>query len=366
MKIEERKITVAELTKDYVDDNDGGVRGFGGLLDIRPPYQREFIYGVKERDEVIRTAANGHPLNCMYWAVRDDGTFEIIDGQQRTISLCMFVNNDFSVTDLFGQEKHLTFYNLKDKQKEFLNYKLIVYFCSGGHLEKLKWFKTINIPGKELTEQELRNAVYSGEWVTNAKKYFSGVNCPASSRFGRYLSGERNRQKYLETAIRWHSENKIEEYMTEHQPDKNAEELWAYFESVFDWVEKVFTKRRAEMKGIDWGDLHRKFKNRNLDAVALEKEIAALMADYDVEDKPGIYWYVLTRKDKYLNLRAFEKPHKTAAYERQKGKCVICKEPFKPEEMEGDHIIPWSKGGKTTDKNCQMLCIPCNRHKSNK
>ena len=349
-----------------MDDNDGGVRGFGGLLDIRPPYQREFIYGVKERDEVIRTAANGHPLNCMYWAVRDDGTFEIIDGQQRTISLCMFVNNDFSVTDLFGEKKQRTFYNLKDKQKEFLDYKMTVYECSGGHSEKLKWFKTINIPGKELTEQELRNAVYSGEWVTNAKKYFSGVNCPASSRFGRYLSGERNRQKYLETAIRWHSKNNIEEYMGKHEKDENAKPLWDYFESVFDWVEKVFPKYRAPMKGIAWGDLHREFKNRNLDAVALEKEIAALMKDPDVGDSSGVYSYVLTREDKYLNLRAFDSRQKTAAYEKQGGKCNKCKKPFKPEEMEGDHRIPWSKGGGTTDDNCQMLCIPCNRYKSDK
>ena len=365
LDVKPKKITVRELTDGYEDKNEKGVRGYGGLLDIRPPYQREFIYGAKERDEVIRTVAKEHPLNSMYWAVRDDGTFEIIDGQQRTISLCMFVKGKFSVTGLFGMKEPQIFDSLRDKRKKIWDYPLTVYECSGTDSQKLEWFETINIAGKELSKQELLNAVYSGKWVTDAKEWFSRSGCGAS-KYKPYLSGAMNRQEYLETAIRWASEGNIKEYMAQHQPKENAKPLWDYFESVFDWVEKVFTTRRDEMKGIAWGELHRKFKNRNLDAVALEKEVAALMKDDDVKAKAGIYWYVLTREDKYLNLRAFEQRQKTAAYEKQGGKCKKCKKPFSAEEMEGDHIIPWSKGGKTTDDNCQMLCKPCNRHKSDK
>lgn len=234
MKIELKEITIGELVKDYADNQENGVVAYGGRLDVRPPYQREFVYGEKERMAVIDTVMQGFPLNVMYWAVRDDGTYEIIDGQQRTISICQYVNGDFSYMLRY-------FHNLtQDEQQKVLGYKLMVYFCEGTDSEKLKWFETINISGKELTKQELRNAVYSGSWVSDAKRHFSKIGCAAYQIGGKYLNGSAIRQEYLETAISWLSKGNIEVYMSNHQHDANALALWQYFQSVITWVEGTF------------------------------------------------------------------------------------------------------------------------------
>lgn len=358
MNIELKEITVRDLTTGYKDNAEDGVIGYQGKLDIRPPYQREFVYGDKERNAVINTVQKDFPLNVMYWAVREDGNFEIIDGQQRTISLCQYVNNDFSINGL-------AFHNLpKDKQEQILEYKLMVYFCSGTDSEKLDWFQTINIAGKELTNQELRNAVYSGSWVTDAKRYFSKKSRPKIG--DDYLSGSANRQEYLETAIDWISSGQIKEYMSEHQHDPTAIDLWNYFQSVINWVKAVFPKYRREMKGIEWGILYNDFKDQKFDPKILEQEVSKLMEDDDVGNKKGIYIFVLTRKEKFLNIRAFSPNQKREAYERQKGICPVCKEHFEIEQMEGDHITPWHEGGKTSAENCQMLCKEDNRRKSGK
>jgi len=358
MNIELKEITVRDLTNGYKDNAEDGVIGYQGKLDIRPPYQREFVYGDKERNAVINTVQKNFPLNVMYWAVREDGNFEIIDGQQRTISLCQYVNNDFSINGL-------AFHNLpKDKQELILEYKLMVYFCSGTDSEKLDWFQTINIAGKELTNQELRNAVYSGSWVTDAKRYFSKNSRPKIG--DDYLSGSANRQEYLETAIDWISNGQIKEYMSEHQHDPTAIDLWNYFQSVINWVKAVFPKYRREMKGIEWGILYNEFKDQKYDPKILEQEVSKLMEDDDVGNKKGIYIFVLTRKEKFLNIRAFSPNQKREAYERQKGICPVCKEHFEIEQMEGDHITPWHEGGKTSAENCQMLCKEDNRRKSGK
>jgi hypothetical protein len=358
MNIELKEISVRDLTNGYKDNAEDGVIGYQGKLDIRPPYQREFVYGDKERNAVINTVQKNFPLNVMYWAVREDGNFEIIDGQQRTISLCQYVNNDFSINGL-------AFHNLpKDKQKLILEYKLMVYFCSGTDSEKLDWFQTINIAGKELTNQELRNAVYSGSWVTDAKRYFSKNSRPKIG--DDYLSGSANRQEYLETAIDWISNGQIKEYMSEHQHDPTAIDLWNYFQSVINWVKAVFPKYRREMKGIEWGILYNEFKDQKYDPKILEQEVYKLMEDDDVGNKKGIYIFVLTRKEKFLNIRAFSPNQKREAYERQKGVCPVCKEHFEIEQMEGDHITPWHEGGKTSAENCQMLCKEDNRRKSGK
>lgn len=360
MKIELKEITVRELTAGYEDNAEAGVTGYGGRLDIRPPYQREFIYKDKQRDAVIDTLTKEYPLNVMYWAVREDGNFEVIDGQQRTISICQFVQGDFSFNKLY-------FHNLQnDAQEQILNYKLMVYFCSGTDSERLAWFKTINIAGEELTDQELRNAVYSGPWVTDAKRHFSKNGCPAYGLGGDYLSGSAIRQDYLETTIQWISGGDIEGYMAKNQHKPNANELWLYFQSVIAWVKAVFPKYRNEMKGIAWGDLYNEFKGREFDPKKLEAEVSQLMEDEDVTNKKGIYPYILDGKEKNLNIRAFSKNQKREAYERQKGKCRVCKKHFEIDEMEADHITPWHEGGKTSAKNCQMLCREDNRRKSDK
>ncbi len=365
MKIELNKITVRDLVEGYKDNAEGGVVGFGGKLDIRPPYQREFIYKDKQRDAVIGTITKDFPLNVMYWAVREDGNFEVIDGQQRTISACQYVKGDFSINGL-------AFHNLpKDKREQILNYPLNIYFCSGTDSERLEWFETINIAGEKLTEQELRNAVYSGPWVSDAKRYFSKTGCPAYGIASDYMSGSPIRQEYLETAIDWISGGEIKEYMSKHQHEPNTNELWLYFQSVINWAKAIFPNYRREMKGVAFGPLYNQFKDKPQDSKKLEKEIAKLMQDDDVTKKSGIYEYVLTRNEKFLNIRTFTPNQKREAYERQKGICVAKKavcgnKHFEIEEMEADHITPWHEGGKTISKNCQMLCKQDNRTKSGK
>jgi hypothetical protein len=361
MKVELKEITVEQLAKDYQDNAEAGVVGYSGKLDIRPPYQREFIYKDHQRDAVIDTIMKGFPLNVMYWAVREGGDYEVIDGQQRTISICQFIAGDFSF-------KNRYFHSLqKDEQERILNYKLTVYLCSGSPSEKLDWFRTINIAGEKLTDQELRNAVYSGSWVTDAKRHFSKRDCPAHNVGGDYLSGSAIRQDYLETTIKWISKGEIEPYMSQHQHDPNANELWLYFQSVMAWVKATFPKYRGrEMKGIAWGELYNAHHERRLDPKELEATIAALMEDEDVENKRGVYLYVLDGQEKHLNLRAFSPNQKREAYERQKGECRVCKKHFAIEEMEGDHITPWHAGGKTVPDNCQMLCKEDNRRKAGK
>ena len=360
MKIELKEITIRELTEGYEDLEEDGVVGYNGRLDIRPPYQREFIYKDKQRDAVIDTVTKNFPLNVMYWAVRDDGNFEVIDGQQRTISISQFVDGDFA-------HKNRYFHNLqKDEQNQILDYKLTVYLCSGTDSQKLEWFKTINIAGEKLTDQELRNAVYSGSWVSDAKRYFSKNGCAAYGLGGDYLNGSAIRQDYLETIIKWLSDDSIEEYMAKNQHEPNANELWLYFQSVINWVKAVFPKYRREMKGIEWGFLYNEFKDEKYDSKKLEVEIARLMQDEDVTKKKGIYQYLLTGKEKYLNIRAFSPNQKREAYERQKGICPVKKEHYTIEEMEADHIKPWHLGGKTTADNCQMLSKEANREKGGK
>jgi hypothetical protein len=360
MKIELKEITVRELANNYEDNAENGVVGFNGKLDIRPPYQREFIYKDKQRDAVIDTITKEFPLNVMYWAVQKDGTYEVIDGQQRTISICQYVNGDFAYMFRY-------FHNLKNDEKEqILNYKLMVYVCSGEDSEKLQWFKTINIAGEKLTEQELRNAVYSGSWVADAKRYFSKNGCVAYQKGSDYINGSPIRQDYLETAIDWISEGHIEGYMSVHQHDPNASALWRYFQDVISWIKGTFTVYRKEMKGIEWGFLYNKYKDEIYDTKKLEQQILTLIDDDEVQSVKGIYKYILTGEEKHLSLRQFDDKMKRKVYERQKGICTKCKKHFEITEMEGDHIIAWHQGGKTTEENCQMMCKLDNRTKSGK
>jgi hypothetical protein len=358
--IELREITIRQLTEGFTDNDEQGVKGFNNKLDIRPPYQREFIYKDKQRDAVINTVLKSFPLNVMYWAVRDDGNFEVIDGQQRTLSICQYINGDFAYMFRY-------FHNLKpDEQEQILNYKLMVYVCSGTDSEKLDWFKTINIAGEKLTDQKLRNAVYSGSWVTDAKRYFSKNDCVAYKIGSDYMSGTVNRQDYLETAIDWISNGNIESYMANHQHDPNANALWRYFQSVITWVSGTFKiKRTTYMRGVDWGKLYNQYKDQVFDTKAIEEETAKLIAD-DVIKKKGIYEYILTRDERHLSIRAFSDSIRQKVYEKQKGVCLKCNKYFDISEMEADHIIPWRSGGKTIEENCQMLCKLDNRIKSGK
>jgi hypothetical protein len=362
MKIELNELTIRDVAENYVDNTEEGVVGYGGRLNIRPKYQREFVYDNKKREAVIDTIRKAFPLNVMYWVVNDEGNFEVLDGQQRTISFCQYVQGDFSVT-IDGRP--MSFHNLTtSEQAKILDYKLMIYFCEGNDKEKLDWFKIINIAGEKLTDQELRNAVYTGTWLSDAKLKFSKSNCAAYQLAKDYVSGSPIRQEVLETALKWISGDNIEKYMSTHQQDPNANEIWMYFRNVIEWVGLTFTHYRKEMKGIEWGGLYDKYKDDMHDTAKLERDIQSLMVDDDVTNKKGIYPYVLTRSEKYLNIRAFTDSQKREAYERQKGICPICKKHFEISGMQADHIDPWSKGGKTVSTNCKMLCAECNRRKS--
>ncbi len=372
MDIEPIDITVRELVAGYHDNGEGGVRGYSGLLDIRPPYQREFVYKPQERNAVIDTITKNYPLNVMYWAERgnasklrndttihgpSDSIYEIIDGQQRTISVAQYVHGDFSFNDLY-------FHNLPaDKQEQILRYELMVYVCRGPDSEKLEWFKTVNIAGVELTHQELRNAVFAGTWLSDAKRYFSRNNGPAYQIGRHYLNGRPIRQEYLETAISWISKGRIDDYMGTHQGEEDAGELWEHFQAVIEWVEKCFTVRRNGMQRVDWGSLYDDYENADLDPEAIEQETQRLIDDEDVQRHSGIYPYILTRDERHLNLRAFSQQVKQRVYEKQNHRCAQCKEEFDISEMEADHITPWAEGGKTVPENCQVLCKECNRRK---
>ena len=280
MKIELLDLTVEELVEDYYDDDEGGVTGYDGKLDIRPPFQREFVYDDKKRNAVIDSILKGFPLNVMYWVDREDGTFEIIDGQQRTISIAQYVDGDFSFNNQY-------FHNLPtDKQELILDYELMVYVCTGADSEKLEWFKTINIAGEKLTNQELRNAVYAGTWLSDAKRYFSRTGCVAYQIGNAYVNGSPIRQEYLETVLKWVSKDAIEDYMGMHQHAEDASPLWEYFQSVIDWVESTFTTTRPKMmRGVDWGSLYNDYEDADLDADEIEEETARLILDDDVTQK---------------------------------------------------------------------------------
>ena len=362
MKIELHEIPVRKVAEGYVDSAEDGVRGFGGKLNIRPAFQREFIYRDRQRDEVIRTVRRNFPLNVMYWVRSEDGGYEVLDGQQRTISLCQYVQGDFSID-------HLGFANLTpDEQRQILDYPLMVYICEGTDREKLDWFKIINIAGERLTDQELRNAVYAGEWLHEAKKYFSKTGCPAAQIADKYLAGSAIRQDYLETALGWIAAKSgctIEDYMAAHQHDTNCNELWLYFQSVINWIGATFPNTRAKlMKGLDWGLFFNRFGTAAQDPAKFEKRIVELLDDEDVTNQRGIYEYLLDGDARHLSIRAFTPKMARTAYERQKGVCPKCGKSFALEAMQADHITPWSKGGRTVAENCQMLCADCNRRKS--
>lgn len=373
LKIEEMKITVGEITKGYINNDEQGVRGYNGLLDIRPPYQREFIYNEQEQCAVINTVLHNYPLNIMYWVKRSNDAecpYEVMDGQQRTLSLCDYVAGKFSFDfkNFFNQPA--------DIRKKILDYKLTIYVCEGEESEKLEWFKTINIAGKPLNEQEIRNAVYAGPFVSDAKKHFSKTNCVAY-RLGKDLvNGSPIRQDFFRKALEWMADHETRNgnpqsavgYMSLHQHDINAMPLWTYFQSVLRWAMDTFNMKKFKkiMKGLDWAKFYDEYHEKVLDIKAMEKQIIDLIGDDEIQKQQGIIPYVLTGDEHYLDLRVFPDKIKLAVWEKQNHKCAICGKEFDYQFMEGDHISPWRDGGRTEVNNCQMLCRECNRRKGSK
>ncbi len=368
MKIDLHHVPVRDLVNGYENSGYDGVVGYGGALDIRPKFQREFVYDTAKQQAVITTALSGFPLNVMYWSRRTDPatdkvSFEMLDGQQRSMSICEYIKGSFSVL-VGGNPKNFDNLSVADQEK-LLDYKLMVYHCEGTEDEQLAWFEVINIAGLTLRPQELRNAVYTGPWLTDAKRYFSRENQGAHKLAKDYVTaGEVNRQDLLQKAIEWHGgkgDAVIKDYMNAHRQDANANALWTYFKSAIDWAKLIFPKQRKELRSVPWNTLYDKYGQAPLDAGVLEERVKALMADDEVQKKSGIYTYVLTGDEQALGLRTFTDNQKREAYERQSGVCPKCDKHYKLEEMDADHIIPWSKQGKTTSDNCQMLCIRDNR-----
>ena len=396
-----RPFTVRDLVKGYQNDVDTNhVSGFDGQLDIRPKYQRNFRYSDKQQEAVMNTILQKFPLNTMYWVKKADGTYEVLDGQQRTISICEYVcgpNYDGMGYPINVNGHQMTFANLKanmpDIAEDILDYPLEIYVCDGTDSEKLAWFRVINTAGETMTDQELRNAAYSGAWVSSAKAYFSrekgrGVKTADKDDAGKkapLLSKDWNKQEYLETVLLWAADAEgktIEEYMSDNQGKSDASELWRYFNSVVEWARSKFTHYRSYMKGLPWGIWYNEC-NRGLhkdcliqkDGAAIEEKLLDLIADSEVSFGKGAYMYIVDGLEKHLNLRQFEDDVKMRVYEAQKHKCPYCekkidgysgKDEYDITEMEADHIVPWHDGGKTTEENCQMLCKYHNGHKSGK
>ena len=406
MTINPVQIKIRDLFDGYVNKNEEGVVGYHGRLDIRPKYQREFIYEQKDQEAVINTVKQGFPLNTMYWVIaRDDNnnkilkngeeTYELMDGQQRTISICEFLSNHITVNfqKFFNIQK-----STPDIADKILDYELQVYICDGTVSEKLAWFRTINIAGKTLTDQEILNAQYTGEWLTKAKEYFSKTGCNAmelavikGKKASDYIKESPIRQEVLALVLQWiadyqklPSRNKDgDSYMANHQADTTISDIKNYYNSVMDWVGSKFKVWRKEMKGLPFGYWYNKYQRGECKGQLIEKsadeiedEILKLIDDDEVGTVKGIYDYLITGEEKYLSLRKFDDKTIRKIYEQMKHKCPYCdknidghtypngKTEYELSEMQADHIVPWSKGGKTEESNCQMLCAWHNGHKS--
>ena len=388
-------LTVKELTRGYVENTSTGERTtMNGLLNITPPYQREFVYEQPRRDAVITTILEGCPLNVIYLAKLDDGRLEVIDGQQRITSICKFVKGQFSVevSEIDGNSRKLTYDALAVRREEFDNYELMAFVCEGDNIAKMKWFRRINIAGVKLTEQELRNANYHGSWVTDAKKYFSRTNGLAmdtvigKQRYKDYVdakTGDKSedvksvaRQYLLEKVLGWacdaDDENRpiltkkakfdIDEYMGRHYHDEDAKALWRYYDDVLTWTARTFPTYRKLMQGVEWGLLYNRFKN--IDKTGLDAKVNEILDTNEISNEKYVYEAVLSGNMNLLQARAFPESDRKIKYKEQDGICPICHQKFAFEDMAGDHIIPWSKGGKTVYGNLQMLCKTCNAAKS--
>lgn len=373
MNIDLHKISVRELYDGYSNQKENGVVGYGGRLNIRPAYQREFIYSEERQRAVIDTIMRGFPLNTMYWVDNGSDGFELLDGQQRTMSICEFIDGNFAITRGDGVVK--CFHNLTEEDKDkVLDYTLLVFVCSNGsEKEKMDWFRTINIGGERLTDQELLNINYVGPWLSDAKRKFSKSDCVAYKVGNKFVKGSPIRQDYLETSLNWISNGNICEYMSRHQSDPNANELWLYFNNVINWVISTFgidinpKNYRKEMLGLPWGILYNKYHGNIYDANEVERKVNELMANEEVTEKRGVYEYILSGEDENLacrlSKRTFSNADKRTAYERQNGICPITGVYVPFDEMQADHIVPWWKGGTTTLDNLQMISKKANARK---
>lgn len=378
-------ITIGELCKGFVyNELEGkGLYGLSGKLTIQPEYQRNYIYADGKKDvAVIDSVLKGYPLGLIYFVETSEGKYEVLDGQQRITSLGRFVTNKFAIRNANGVAQQ--FCNLdKDKQQLILDTKLTIYICQGNEQEIKEWFRTINIAGVPLVQQELLNAIYSGPFVTAAKAEFSNSQNSHVQKWRAFLKGDVKRQAFLETALNWVSKGNIEAYMSMHRYDNNINELKTYFTSVIDWADSVFQTVRPEMCGLEWGRLYEAYHNIPYDPTLVDERVSTLFSDEYVSDKKGIFEYVLGGEQdrKLLNIRVFDEKTKKKVYAVQTAKaesehvsnCPYCAQMdganktriYRLNEMDADHVTAWSRGGSTDEANCMMLCKTHNRSKGN-
>lgn len=379
-------ITVKDICEGFVyNEFEGkGLFGLSGKLTIQPEYQRNYIYAEEKKEvAVIESILKGYPLGLIYFNKVGKDKLEVLDGQQRITSFGRFVTNTFAIKDENGMEQYFGGI-AKDKQEIVLNTKLLIYECEGTESEIKEWFRTINIAGVPLNDQELLNAVYSGPFVTLGKEEFSNSQNTNIQKWGAYISGSAGRQDFLEKALEWVSQGKIGDYMSMHRFDTNINELKKYFDSVITWVSTVFIDVESEMKGREWGRLYELYKKDPYDPKKVSEQVRKLYADPYVKSRKDVFEYILggSKDHKLLAVRVFDEATKKSVYEKQtteaknKGisNCPLCAlghdsnkaKLWKFDEMDADHVTAWSKGGATDIKNCQMLCKTHNRAKGNK
>ncbi len=320
MKTELKQYSVAELCDGFVYNEleEKGLFGLSGKLTIQPEYQRNYIYNDGKRDvAVIDSLLKGYPIGLMYFVRNADGSLEVLDGQQRITSIGRFIMGKFAIK-INGLE-HYLFNMAKDMQEKILQTQLLVYECEGTESEIREWFKTINIAGVPLNEQELLNAVYSGEFVTKAMEKFSCSTNPHIQRWSLYISGSAKRQDYLHTSLDWVSRGNISEYMSIHRHDTDIKELETYFSTVLDWSHSVFNSVQKEMCGLEWGRLYETYHKNAYDPKFISKRMNELHADFYVKNKKGIFEYLLGGKHdkKLLDVRIFDEPTKKSVYAKQ-------------------------------------------------
>ena len=381
-------ITVKEICDGFVyNELEGkGLFGLSGKLTIQPEYQRNYIYasdGGKKEMAVIQSVLKGYPIGLIYFNKVSDSNLEVLDGQQRITSLGRFVSDKFAIKDANGMEQYFGGM-AKDKQAKILEAKLLIYECEGTESEIKEWFKTINIAGIPLNDQELLNAVYSGPFVTLGKAEFSNSQNANIQKWSAYVSGSANRQEFLECALDWVSKGNIGDYMSRHRFDKNINELKKYFNSVIDWVSSVFTDVESEMCGLEWGRLYEEYHAKAYNSAKVSAQVQKLYADPYIKNRKGIFEYILggSIDTKLLEVRVFDDATKKSIYKEQTIKAQKKKESncsdcalghdankeriWSLDDMDADHVTAWSKGGKTISKNCELLCKRHNRAKGNR
>jgi len=379
-------ITVKDICEGFVyNELEGkGLFGLSGKLTIQPEYQRNYIYADGKRDvAVIESILKGYPIGLIYFNTVSADRFEVLDGQQRITSIGRFLTSKFAIKDENGMEQYFSGI-ASDKQDLILKTKLLIYECEGEESEIKEWFKTINIAGVPLNNQELLNAIYSGPFVTLGKEEFSNSQNSNIQKWSAYVSGSALRQDFLACALDWVSKGNVSEYMSRHRKQNNIKELKTYFNSVIDWVSSIFTEVESEMKGLEWGRLYETYKKQAYDHNKVSKQVKELYSDSYVKNRRGVFEYILggSSDTKLLDVRVFDEAIKKSVFTKQKSEaekkgisnCPLCAvgnntnktKIWSLAEMDADHVSAWSKGGATDIKNCEMLCKTHNRAKGNK